>query len=256
MSEPPVAVRLRGVAVDRGGERVWSQGTFDLPHGGVVGVIGPNGSGKTTLLELLVGLVEPSEGSVEVLGRTPQRGDRRIGYVPQRFGSTVADDVRCRDVVALGVTGTRWGIGLLTPAEREGVDRALAAVSADHLAGRRMSQLSGGQEQRIAIAQAVVSRPELLLLDEPLANLDLRSQQEIVSLLGELAAEHGLTVVVVVHDLNPLLPLLTSAVYLLDGHAHHDAIGEVVDPELLSHLYGTDVRVVRTAQGDLFTRGV
>jgi len=254
MTAKDVAVSLRGVAVERGGVTVWSEGTFDIPVGGVAGVIGPNGSGKTSLLELLVGLIGPSEGSVEVLGRTPRRGDPRIGYVPQKFASTVADDVRCWDVVALGVTGTRWGMGRLTSAERDAVDRALISVSAGDLANRRMSQLSGGQQQRVAIAQAVVARPELLLLDEPLANLDLRSQREIVSLLGDLAG-NGLTVMVVAHDLDPLLPLLTSAVYLLDGHAHHDSIGEVVDPELLSHLYGTEVRVVRTAQGDLFTRG-
>ena len=254
MTAKDVAVSLRGVAVERGGVTVWSEGTFDIPVGGVAGVIGPNGSGKTSLLELLVGLIGPSEGSVEVLGRTPRRGDPRIGYVPQKFASTVADDVRCWDVVALGVTGTRWGMGRLTSAERDAVDRALISVSAGDLANRRMSQLSGGQQQRVAIAQAVVARPELLLLDEPLANLDLRSQREIVSLLGDLAG-NGLTVMVVAHDLDPLLPLLTSAVYLLDGHPHYASIGEVVDPELLSHLYGTEVRVVRTAQGDLFTRG-
>ena len=117
-----------------------------------------------------------------------------------------------------------------------------------------MSELSGGQQQRVAIAQAIVDDAELLLLDEPLANLDLRNQQEIVRLLGDLHRERDVTIMVVAHDLNPLLPVLTEAVYLLDGHPHHDPITDVVQEELLTHLYGTPVGVVRTAQGDLFTR--
>ena len=117
-----------------------------------------------------------------------------------------------------------------------------------------MSELSGGQQQRVAIAQAIVDDAELLLLDEPLANLDLRNQQEIVRLLGDLHRERDVTIMVVAHDLNPLLPVLTEAIYLLDGHPHHDPIADVVQEELLTHLYGTPVGVVRTAQGDLFTR--
>ena len=128
-------------------------------------------------------------------------------------------------------------------------------MGADGFAERRMSELSGGQQQRVAIAQALVDGAELLLLDEPLANLDMRNQKEMVRLLGDLRREGDVTIVVVAHDLNPLLPVLTDAVYLLDGHPHHAAIDEVVDEELLTHLYGTPVGVVHTAQGDLFTRG-
>jgi zinc/manganese transport system ATP-binding protein len=127
-------------------------------------------------------------------------------------------------------------------------------VSAEEFATRRISRLSGGQQQRVAIAQALVGDPELLLLDEPLANLDVRNQHEIVELLGALRAQRDVTILVVVHDLNPLLSILSGAVYLLDGHAHYGAIGDVVDSELLTHLYETPIRVVRTAQGDLFTR--
>jgi zinc/manganese transport system ATP-binding protein len=118
-----------------------------------------------------------------------------------------------------------------------------------------MSELSGGQQQRVAIAQALVSDPAVLVLDEPLANLDLRNQREIVALLADLRASRGIGVLVVVHDLNPLLSVLTGAIYLLDGHAHYAGVDDVVSEDLLTHLYGTRVRVVRTAQGDLFTRG-
>ena len=130
----------------------------------------------------------------------------------------------------------------------------MTAVSALDVAGKRIAQLSGGQQQRVAIAQALVGEPELLLLDEPLANLDVRNQHEIVELLRGLNEGIRVTILVVVHDLNPLLSALDGAIYLLDGHAHYGAIGDVIDSELLTHLYDTPIKVVRTAQGDLFTR--
>ena len=250
----PPALVLDDVSVARGGRTVWSQGTLAVPAGAVVGVIGPNGAGKTTLFQVALGLLPVAAGRVEVLGAVPRRGDRRIGYVPQNYTAALGDAIRCRDLVTLGVTGHRFGLRRTSAAERARVDEALRRVGALDYADRRMSELSGGQQQRVAIAQAIVDDAELLLLDEPLANLDLRNQQEIVTLLGELRRERPVTIMVVAHDLNPLLPVLTDAVYLLDGHPHHDPIGEVVQEDLLTHLYGTTVRVVRTAQGDLFTR--
>jgi zinc/manganese transport system ATP-binding protein len=250
----PPALVFDGVSVARGGRTVWSQGTFTVPAGAVVGVIGPNGAGKTTLFQVALGLLPVTTGRVEVLGGPPRRGNRRIGYVPQNYTAALGEAVRCRDLVTLGLTGSRFGLRPTSAADRARVQRALERVGAAGYADRRMSELSGGQQQRVAIAQAIVDDADLLLLDEPLANLDLRNQQEIVRLLGDLHRERGVTIMVVAHDLNPLLPVLTDAVYLLDGHPHHDPIGEVVQEDLLTHLYGTPVGVVRTAQGDLFTR--
>jgi zinc/manganese transport system ATP-binding protein len=248
------ALVLDDVSVARGGRTVWSQGTLTVQAGAVVGVIGPNGAGKTTMLQVALGLLPVTSGRVEVLGAPPRRGNRRIGYVPQNYTAALGEAIRCRDLVTLGLTGGRFGLRRTSPTERAHVDRALERVGAAPYADRRMSELSGGQQQRVAIAQAIVDDAELLLLDEPLANLDLRNQQEIVRLLGELHRERDVTVMVVAHDLNPLLPVLTDAIYLLDGHPHHDPITDVVQEELLTHLYGTPVGVVRTAQGDLFTR--
>ncbi|MCZ2851014.1 ATP-binding cassette domain-containing protein, partial [Modestobacter sp. VKM Ac-2978] len=140
------------------------------------------------------------------------RGDRRIGYVPQNYTAALGEAVRARDLVMLGLTGGRFGLRRASAAERARVDEALRRVGADGYADRRMSELSGGQQQRVAIAQAIVDDAELLLLDEPLANLDLRNQHEVVALLGELTRERRVTVLVVAHDLNPLLPVLTDAV--------------------------------------------
>jgi zinc/manganese transport system ATP-binding protein len=248
------ALRLDHAAVARHGDVVWSDGTLAVPRGAVVIVIGPNGSGKTTLLEAILGLIPLSAGRLEVFGEEPTRGNRRVGYVPQNYTAAVGDAVRAWDLVAFGLSGARFGLGRLSTDERARVDGALASVGAADFATRRMSRLSGGQQQRVAIAQALVAEPELLLLDEPLANLDVRNQNEIVELLGQIRAQRDVTILVVAHDLNPLLPVLDGAIYLLDGHPHYDEIGEVVDETLLTHLYGTRVRVVRTAQGDLFTR--
>ena len=248
------AVVLEDVHVVRGGATVWSDGSFRVPRGSVVIVIGPNGSGKTTLLQVLLGLLTPASGTVSVFGEAPSTGSPRVGYVPQNYTANVGDAIRCRDLVTLGITGRRWGLRGATGDERRRVDEALEQVGALEQSNRRLSELSGGQQQRVAIAQALVDRPDLLLLDEPLANLDVRNQQEIVSLLAELHRTTDVTIFVVAHDMNPLLSVLTGAVYLLDGHPHYGPIGDVVDEELLTHLYGTRVRVVRTAQGDLFTR--
>ena len=249
----PPAVQLQDAAVVRGGRTVWSEGTLAVPAGTVTGVIGPNGAGKTTLFQVILGLLPVSSGRVEVLGAAPRRGNRRIGYVPQNYTAAMGGAIRSRDLVTLGLTGDRFGLRPARPAERARVDEALRRVGAEDYADRRMSELSGGQQQRVAIAQAIVDETELLLLDEPLANLDMRNQQEIVALLGELNRDRDVTVMVVAHDLNPLLPVLTDSVYLLDGHPHHAPIGDVVQDDLLTHLYGTSVRVVRTPQGDLFT---
>jgi zinc/manganese transport system ATP-binding protein len=252
--ERPPALVLEDVRVVRGGRAVWSDGTLAVPAGAVVGVIGPNGAGKTTLFQVILGLLPVTAGRVQVLGGPPRRGNRRIGYVPQNYTAALGEAVRCRDLVTLGLTGGRFGLRRTTADERTRGQAALERVGAADFADRRMSELSGGQQQRVAIAQAIVDDAELLLLDEPLANLDLRNQHEIVRLLGELRRDRGVTIMVVAHDLNPLLPVLTDAVYLLDGHPHHAAIGDVVQEDLLTHLYGTPVGVVRTPQGDLFTR--
>ena len=254
LSSGEVALELDGASVTRGGRVVWADGTLRVPAGSVVAVIGPNGSGKTTLLQVVLGLVPLAGGSVRVLGAEPRRGDRRIGYVPQTYTDTIGDAVRAVDLVALGLSGARWGPRRLTADERRRVDAALDAVGASAFADRRMSLLSGGQQQRVAIAQALVDEPDVLLLDEPLANLDVRNQREIVELLGRIHAERPVTIFVVAHDLNPLLEVLTGGIYLVDGHPHFAEIGEVVDEHLLTHLYGTRIRVVRTAQGDLFMR--
>ena len=259
MSEPEVdsrcpALAFEDVSAARGGRLIWSEATFEVPAGGIVAVIGSNGAGKTTLLQIVLGLIEPASGHLEVFGQPTGGMNKAIGYVPQHYGAISGEAIRARDAVMLGLTGHRWGFGRARRDDTRRVDEVLAAVDATAVANKRPSQLSGGQRQRVALAEALVAKPRMLILDEPLASLDLRSQREIVAVLERINKEFGVTILVVAHDLNPLLGVLTSAIYLLDGHAHFDTLDGVVDETLLSHLYGTRVDVVRTPQGELYVR--
>lgn len=251
---PVSALSFDDVSVSRGGRLIWSQATFEVPAGGVIAVIGPNGSGKTTLLKMILGLVPPTSGRLTVFGREPGEDNGQIGYVPQNYAETPGEALRAVDTVLLGLVGNRWTPGPASAHQRERVDRALAEVEAEGFARERLSTLSGGQRQRVAIAEALVAEPRLLILDEPLAALDLRSQREIVILLDRLHRSRGVTVLVVAHDINPLLPILDSAIYILDQHPHYAQITEVVDDDLLTHLYGTPIQVAHTAQGALYMR--
>lgn len=256
MSEDDAAPALvfDDVSVVRGGRLIWSEGTFEILSGGIVALIGSNGSGKSTMLQVVLGLLPVASGSVRVLGGRPGEHNDLIGYVPQDYVAGAGEAIRARDAVTLGLTGRRWGFGRTSRADNARVAEALDWVEATEFADMRVSQLSGGQRQRVALANALVGHPKLLILDEPLAALDLRNQHEIVQLLARLNSDLGVTILVVAHDLNPLLAVLDSAIYLLDGHAHHAAIHEVVDADLLTHLYGTRVQVANTLQGQMYMR--
>jgi zinc/manganese transport system ATP-binding protein len=257
LSELPVtraALAFTDVSAVRGGRLIWSDASFTVPARGIVAVIGPNGSGKTTLLHMVLGLIPAASGQLEVFGRRPGQGNDTIGYVPQHYADGTGEAIRGVDAVLLGLTGSRWAFGRSTSAQRGQVSKTLAAVEATEIADRRLSMLSGGQQQRIAIAAALVAQPHLLILDEPLASLDLRSQHDIVALLARLHAELAVTILVVAHDLNPVLPILDSAIYLLDGRAHYAPIYDVVDGDLLTRLYGIPIQVAHTPEGEPYMR--
>jgi zinc/manganese transport system ATP-binding protein len=242
---------LDGIGVRLGGRQVLSDVTFSLEKGDFTGIIGPNGAGKTTLLRVILGLIEPSGGRVlvdgEPLHRKTLRNKNRaaIGYVPQKLVIDQDMPLRARDVVSLGLDGHRLGFGFPSRQRRELVDAALADVGADGYADARVGELSGGEQQRVLVAHALISRPKLLLLDEPLANLDLRSEQEIVTVLGKLAREHEISVLLSAHDMNPLLAVMDRIVYVANGQAASGPTDEVVTSEGLSKLYGHHVDVVR-----------
>jgi zinc/manganese transport system ATP-binding protein len=252
-------VEMENVAVARGGRVVWSGAELTVTPGEFVAVLGPNGAGKSTLLQVLLGLLRPTAGNVTVLGRTPRRGNPAIGYVPQRRTLDPDLPIRGRDLVMLGLDGLRWGFPLPGAQRRHQhalVDSALASVGAGQYADRPIGQLSGGEQQRLLLAQALVGQPRLLLLDEPLASLDLRSQVAIAELIASLARAQRITVIMVTHDVNPVLPVVDRVIYVARGQVLSGRPAEVITTENLSHLYDAPVEVVRDSQGRVFVVGL
>jgi zinc/manganese transport system ATP-binding protein len=242
----PELLRLDGIGVRLGGRQILRDVSFAVRPGEFTGLIGPNGAGKTTILKVILGLQPPTAGRVLLDGRPrPRRAGSMIGYVPQKIAVDQDMPLRARDVVALGLDGHRLGLPLPSGTRRDRVQEALAAVDAERYADARVGELSGGEQQRVLIAHAVISRPRLLLLDEPLANLDLRSEQGIVAVLARLAREQDIAVLISAHDMNPLMRETDRIVYVAAGKAAAGRTDEVIRPEVLSALYGSPVDVLR-----------
>jgi len=238
-------LRLDGVGVRLGGREILRDVSFSIRPGEFTGLIGPNGAGKTTLLRVILGLQQVTTGSVLIDGAPRAPRESSIGYVPQKLAIEPDMPLRVRDVVSLGVDGQKFGLRLPSRARRELVSDMVTAVGAQQYADARIGELSGGEQQRVMIAHALISRPRLLLLDEPLANLDLSSEQGIVSMLARLARAEGVAVLLSAHDMNPLMPVMDRIVYVAAGRVAVGSTDEVVQPEVLSRLYGQHVDVIR-----------
>jgi zinc/manganese transport system ATP-binding protein len=238
-------LRLENIGVRLGGRQILSGVSFAVAPGQFTGLIGPNGAGKTTLLRVILGLTPPTEGRVLLNGSPKTRhGGGLIGYVPQKLAIDQDMPLRARDVVGLGIDGNKLGFPLPSAVRRRRITEALEAVGAESYADARIGELSGGEQQRVLIAHALIGRPRLLLLDEPLANLDLRSEQGIVSVLARLAHEQGIAVLISAHDLNPLLREIDTVVYVAAGRAAAGRTDEIIQSDVLSALYGSRVDVL------------
>jgi zinc/manganese transport system ATP-binding protein len=248
-------IEADGVEVRHHDKVVWRDATFAVARGEFVAVIGPNGAGKTTLFRLLLGLQRPASGALRVLGARPRRGDRRIGYVPQRHLVDDETHVEAEQLVRLGGSGDRWARPFATRAERDAAARALAAVGAQGLARRPLGALSGGELQRVFLAEALVGDPELLLLDEPLSNLDLMRARHQVGLVSRIVRDRGVAALLVAHDINPLIPHLDKVIYVANGRVATGAPRDVLTSETLSRLYDVPVEVLRDSRGNVVIVG-
>jgi len=257
--EPDELVSLRDVAVRLGERTIWSGATMTLKAGSITAVLGPNGAGKSTLLRLLLGLIAASAGSCTVLGRSPSRGNRAIGYVPQRRSIDPDLPVRGIDLVLLGASGRRWGFGIPGSAQQRRLrmaQEAIAAADATQHANRRIGRLSGGEQQRLLLAQALVNNPRLLFLDEPLTSLDIRNQVAMSQMVTKIARDRNIGVLMVTHDINPILSVVDQVVYVAHGKV---AVGEphdIITTEALSRLYEAPVEVVKDSHGRIFVVGL
>jgi zinc/manganese transport system ATP-binding protein len=242
---PRTVLALDEVSIRLGGRQILDDVAFTLETGEFTGLIGSNGAGKTTLLRIVMGLRTPDTGTVRVGGKPLGRRARGVGYVPQKIQIEPDAPLRARDLVALGLDGERLGPRLPSRTRNRQVQDMLGAVDAARFADERVGTLSGGEQQRILIAHALIGRPRLLLMDEPLANLDLRSGQEIVELTSRIAKDQGVAVLLSAHDINPLLPVMDKVLYLAEGRAAHGPTEQVVRSEVLSELYRHPVSVLR-----------
>jgi zinc/manganese transport system ATP-binding protein len=239
------AISLDGVTLTLGGRRILSDVTLAIADGEFIGMLGPNGAGKTTLIRALLGLVPVTAGTIQVLGAPVRRGNPAVGYMPQLRHPIGDFRLSGRDFVVSAAQGHRWGRPWPAKADYRDAERALELVGATALASRPLAETSGGERQRLLLAQALLGNPKLLLLDEPLISLDPSRQHAVIELVHTVQRELGIAVLFSAHELNPLLGTLDRVLYLGNGQAALGSIDEVITGPVLSRLYGSAIEVVR-----------
>jgi zinc/manganese transport system ATP-binding protein len=247
VTEPAVrlpVVHLRDASMAYGARSLFEHLDLEVAPGEFLAVLGPNGSGKTTLLRILLGLTRLSAGTAEVNGRAPRRGSSDLGYVPQQRAFDPDLPIRGRDLVRFGLDGHRRGLPFENRRSRARVDDAIRSVGAERYAGAPIGLLSGGEQQRLRIAQALIGDPKVLLCDEPLLSLDLSHQQAVSELIDARRRASDTAVVFVTHEINPILPYVDRVLYLVGGRCAVGTPAEVLTSAGLSDLYGTDIDVI------------
>lgn len=254
-------IEVEDAAIMLGGRTIWQEVSLTVQPGEFLAILGPNGAGKSTLLKAMLGLLPLSHGNISVLGHSARRGNSAIGYVPQRrhFESDVR--VGGRSIVRLGLDGGNWGLPVPFLQRRkareaaERVQQVIDLVGATTYADRPIGELSGGEQQRLLIAQALVIQPRILALDEPLDSLDLRNQQGVAGVIRQVSRETGAAVLLVAHDVNPILTAIDRVVYVANGQVAVGTPEEVITTETLSRLYNTPVEVLRASDGRIVVIG-
>lgn len=248
-------VSLTGASLKFGKRALWEDLDLDIKPGEFFAVLGPNGSGKTSFLKVLLGLQELHRGQAVLGGRPVERGSNLIGYIPQQKSFAPDTPMRARDLVGLGVDGHRWGLRLNPAKANRRIDELLELVGATDYAKVPVGQLSGGEQQRLRVAQALATDPQVLLCDEPLLSLDLHHQQAVSALINKQCHEQNSAVVFVTHEINPIIDYVDRVLYLAGGRFKVGTPEEVMTTEVLSELYGSHVEVIH-ANGRIVVVGL
>ncbi len=251
-------IQVTDATVILGGQIIWEHVSLDVRPGEFLAILGPNGAGKSTLLKAILGLLPLASGFISVLGMPARRGNPAIGYVPQRRHFDADVRVRGRDIVRLGVDGNRWGlpISFFTGRQRrDRVQEVIELVGAAAYADRPIGELSGGEQQRLLIAQALATEPRILALDEPLDSLDLRNQQGVAGVIRQISRDANAAVLLVAHDINPILPAVDRVVYVAKRQVAIGTPAEVITTETLSRLYATPIEVLHASDGRIVVVG-
>jgi len=248
-------VEVKNLTIGYKDKIVWKDASFSVKRGEFVAVIGPNGAGKTTMFRLLLGLQQQIKGTIKVFDDRPRRGNSKIGYIPQRHTIDNDTNIECIELVRLAYSGNKWGFSLSSQEEKKLAYDTLAAVGATELANKSLGSLSGGELQRIFLAEALVSNPEMLLLDEPLSNLDIKRIKDLVSLMNTVVKSRNVTAFLVAHDINPLIQFLDKVIYIANGKVATGTPEEVLTSKRLTALYGTRVEVLHDSKGNIVVVG-
>jgi zinc/manganese transport system ATP-binding protein len=239
------AIRLTNASLKRGTRILWDNLNISIQPGEFIAVLGPNGAGKTSLLQVLLGLLQLSDGEVSIFGALPKHGSARIGYIPQQKSFDADIPIRGRDLVKLGANGFSYGFHRLDRHMERGIDDAIETVGATLYANTPLGLLSGGEQQRLRVAQALVGKPDILLCDEPLLSLDVASQQSITRLIDDYRHKQQASVIFVTHEINPLLQYVDRILYFAEGRWAFDKPDNILTSKILSDLYGTSIEVAR-----------
>ena len=253
MSSQPI-LNVQKASLSFGDRSIWKDLDLAVAPGEFIAVIGANASGKTVLLKAILGQLKLSSGAIELLGKSVAHGSRQIGYIPQHRQADSELPLRSRDLLRMGLDGHRFGIPFPSVATNNKVSEMLEAVGAEDIANIPIGQLSGGQLQRIRVAQAVIDNPKLILADEPLSALDLKQQSLVAELIDSQRQQNGAAVLFVTHDVNPVLDYIDRVLYLANGQFRIGTPDEVLRSDVLSKLYGRSVDVVRN-QGRIAVLG-
>jgi zinc/manganese transport system ATP-binding protein len=245
---------IKDASLSFGEKKLWESLNLDVAPGEFIAVLGTNGSGKTTLLKAILGQQAIDSGSIELSGKAIKRGSRDIGYIPQHRSVDSATPLLARDLLTLGLSGHKYGVGFRVRKDRAKVEHILGCINGHELARKPIGELSGGELQRFRVGQAVIDEPDLILADEPLSALDPAQQKIIAELLDQERKEHKAAVLFVTHDVNPVLSMVDRVLYLANGRFRIGTPEEVMRSEVLSELYGTDIDVVRN-QGRILVVG-